>query len=172
MECAATIMQLKQTGLVPFGWPRWSKIILHHILSLIIYFLQWISLVGGFFILHFMYWDYNDTQVGEEVNFIRLFNYFSNPENAILEGMILLGHVSLKSQTNIRLPCKFYSKVSSHKMFLLFCIDLSTTFKYVLTCFFIILKSDFSSKSFFLHLFSNRYPFYFFLLVSRMKAAL
>ena len=57
---------------------------------------QWISLMGGFAVIHFMTWDYNDTQPGEEVNFIRLFNFFANPETPLLVTTILMGHVSQK----------------------------------------------------------------------------
>jgi hypothetical protein len=50
--------------------------------------------MGGFTLIHFMTWDYSDTQPGEEVNLIRLFNFFADPETPLLVTTILIGHVS------------------------------------------------------------------------------
>ena len=50
--------------------------------------------MGGFILTHFMSWDYNDTQQGEELNLIKFYNFFTNPENAMTATTILVGHVS------------------------------------------------------------------------------
>ena len=52
--------------------------------------------MAGFAVINFSTWDYSDTQPGEEVNFIRLFNFFANPETPLLVTTILMGHVSQK----------------------------------------------------------------------------
>jgi hypothetical protein len=72
--------------------------------------------MGGFILTHFMSWDYNDTQVGDEFNVIKLYNFFANPETAMLATTILIGHVS---QTPCFLICEAMAiTVNLLKMFI------------------------------------------------------
>jgi hypothetical protein len=48
---------------------------------------------------------------GEEVNFIRLFNFFANPETPILVTTILMGHVSQTSDPEFGQFCSKTAKV-------------------------------------------------------------
>ena len=50
--------------------------------------------MAGFLLVHLFAWDHSDTREEEEFSSVRLFNFFSNPENAINNVAVLVGHVS------------------------------------------------------------------------------
>ena len=55
---------------------------------------QTVLLMAGFLLVHLFAWDHSDTRAEEEFSSVRLFNFFSNPENAINNVAVLVGHVS------------------------------------------------------------------------------
>lgn len=71
---------------------------------------QIVSIWGGYILTHFMSWDYGDTQPGEEINLPRTFNFFANPETAMLGTTALFGHAFVSSVLLWILPAIFWGR--------------------------------------------------------------
>ena len=55
-----------------------------------------IFVVSQYPIFALLVWNQNDTRVGEEANFIRVYNFFTNPSNAMNNITFLFGYVSVE----------------------------------------------------------------------------
>jgi hypothetical protein len=55
-----------------------------------------IFVVSQYPIFALLIWNQKDTRVGEEANFIRVYNFFTNPSNAMNNITFLFGYVIIK----------------------------------------------------------------------------